>query len=81
MELEKAIQILNIEYYKNNIEEAPIDILRAMYKDLLQNSIPKKKIEDKMTYWNKRLNEDERLDWILRDKSIINELQELLDDK
>ena len=85
MELEKSVkkQTENtIEYYKNldNIEQVPIDILRAMYKDLLENSIPKKKIEDKITYWNKRLNEDERLDFILKDKSIINELQELLEE-
>lgn len=55
MKLEKSVerQTKNtIEYYKNldNIEEIPIDILRTMYKDLLQelqeNSIPKKKIED-----------------------------------
>ena len=41
MEFEKSVerQTKNtIEYYKNldNIEEVPIDILRAMYKDLLQ---------------------------------------------
>ncbi len=56
MKLEKSVerQTKNtIEYYKNldNLEEAPIDILRAMYKDLLQElrkSIPKKKIEDKI---------------------------------
>ena len=47
----------------------------------LLDSIPKEKIEDKITYWNKRLNDDERLDWILRDKCIINVLQELLEDK
>lgn len=41
MELEKAVerQVKNtMEYYKNldNLEEVPIDILRTVYKDLLQ---------------------------------------------
>lgn len=43
--------------------------------------ISKKKIEDKITYWNKRLDEDERLDWIIKDKIIINVLQQLLEGK
>lgn len=53
MELEKSVkrQVKDtMEYYKvlDNLEEVPVDILRVMYKDLLENSIPKKKIEDKI---------------------------------
>ncbi len=87
MKYEKSVerQTKNtIEYYKNldNIEEAPIDILRAMYKDLLQNSIPKKKIEDKIKDIEKlRLN---KKDYYKNDYFInceIRLLQELLEDK
>ena len=92
---EKAMEILrenSIGKYKRDVNgiETYIIVVEDFKKILnlidtqeikLKNSIPKKKIEDKIIYWNKRLNEDERLDWILRDKSIINELQELLEDK
>ena len=82
MELEKSVkrQVKNtMEYYKvlDNLEEVPIDILRAMYKDLLENSIPKKKIEDKIKEY------DESIKWNNADDHYyaIKILQELLEDK
>lgn len=55
-----------------------------MIEDVLRyvdNSISKEVIENKLNYWNNRLKEDERLSWMLRDKAIINVLQELLEEK
>ena len=65
MKLEKSVerQTKNtVEYYKNldNLEEVPIDILRLMYIDLLQNSIPKQKIEDKIKELKDKIKQNEK---------------------
>ena len=65
MELEKSVkrQVKDtMEYYKvlDNLEEVPIDILRVMYKDLLENSIPKKKIEDKIKELKNKIKQIEK---------------------
>ena len=75
-----------IEYYKNldNIEEVPIDILRAMYKDLLEelrNSISKKKIKDKIENLETRKAECDDIESKVRLDVKINSYKELLEDK
>lgn len=61
-----------IKYYKNidNIEEVPIDILRAMYKDILSDYTRQKQINEEHKKQNaelmKAINtlEKEKGDWI-----------------
>ena len=92
MKLEKSVerQTKNtVEYYKNldNLEEVPIDILRLMYIDLLQNSIPKQKIEDKIKELKENISYLSKFkDWKEKDytnediiENIIQTLQELLE--
>ena len=83
MKLEEAIRFLEQIKDECKIKIAGIsseETIEIILKEL-KNRIPRQKIEDKITYWNKRLNDDVRLDWILRDKCIINVLQELLEEK
>ena len=61
-----------IKYYKNidNIEEVPIDILRAMYKDILSDYTRQKQINEEHQKINGELRqsintvEKEKADWI-----------------
>lgn len=97
MELEKSVkrQVKDtMEYYKvlDNLEEVPIDILRVMYKDLLENSIPKEKIENMKNKYEKRADElylrfiaSKRLNADIRDEGlscdkVAEVLQELLEE-
>lgn len=81
MKYEKTVEeqtIDSMEYYKNNIEEAPIDILRAMYKDLKENSIPREKIKEKKQWLVENiLQNDYAYD---RDKDIAEYQVNILDD-
>lgn len=87
-ELKEATEWIKerIAYIAENCDLTDLDNKKVYdnFKTILNymdNSISKEVIEKKLNYWNNRLKEDERLPWMLRDKAVINVLQELLEKK
>ncbi len=83
MELEEAIKIYNeLKKYKEIIGSIDTDFFFNFVETLLKeckNSIPKKKIEDKIKEYE-RVNK-ERGYLLVRESFVKKELQELLEDK
>ena len=77
MKLEEAIETVLKEL--ETLKEKELDYTTVYMNGVYDEQAKwKKKIEEKITHYNKRLEEDEILDWIVKDKIIINVLQELL---